>query len=102
MTNAKIYLNVPYAEKDQAKALGARWDAPNKKWYAPSGVDLAPFAKWQSEPDSPKPSLTTAKKPGSWKSPSSSLSSNNGAGGAFTYATIKDFVAYSGDEPPWE
>ena len=29
----KIYLNVPYSKKDEAKAKGARWDAPNKKWY---------------------------------------------------------------------
>jgi ribonuclease HI len=29
----KIYLNVPYAEKDKAKADGARWDANAKKWY---------------------------------------------------------------------
>ena len=29
----KIYLNVPFPEKDKAKALGARWDANAKKWY---------------------------------------------------------------------
>lgn len=29
----RIYLNVPYAEKDKAKADGARWDANAKKWY---------------------------------------------------------------------
>jgi len=29
----KIYLNVPYKEKDEAKANGARWDANAKKWY---------------------------------------------------------------------
>ena len=29
----KIYLNVPYAEKDLAKEKGARWDAGKKKWY---------------------------------------------------------------------
>jgi ribonuclease HI len=31
--NKKIYLNVPYAEKDKAKADGARWDPNAKKWY---------------------------------------------------------------------
>ncbi len=30
---SKIYLNVPYEEKDKAKALGARWDKNAKKWY---------------------------------------------------------------------
>ena len=29
----KIYLNVSYAEKDEAKSKGARWDATKKKWY---------------------------------------------------------------------
>jgi hypothetical protein len=31
---SKIYLNVPYDEKDDAKKLGARWDNDAKKWYA--------------------------------------------------------------------
>ncbi len=26
-------LSVPYSEKDDAKELGARWDASLKKWY---------------------------------------------------------------------
>ena len=29
----KIYLHVPYEEKDKAKKLGAKWDASRKKWY---------------------------------------------------------------------
>ena len=29
----KIYLNVPFTEKDNAKKLGARWDSNEKKWY---------------------------------------------------------------------
>lgn len=43
---ARTYLAVPYAEKDQAKALGARWDRDAKSWYAPAGVDRAPLARW--------------------------------------------------------
>jgi len=39
---------VPFAEKDQAKALGARWDATRKKWYVPSGVDIEPFSRWMA------------------------------------------------------
>ena len=27
------YLAVPFASKDHVKALGAKWDSPNKKWY---------------------------------------------------------------------
>jgi len=29
----KIYLNVPYKDKDDAKNKGARWDVGKKKWY---------------------------------------------------------------------
>lgn len=29
----KIYLNVPFSEKDEAKHWGARWDAGRKKWF---------------------------------------------------------------------
>ena len=31
------YLNVPYSEKESAKANGAKWDADKKKWYHPGG-----------------------------------------------------------------
>lgn len=39
-------LNVPFSEKDQAKALGARWDGELKKWFVPAGQDDKPFARW--------------------------------------------------------
>ena len=39
-------LKVPFTEKEHAKALGARWDADRRTWYAPDGVDLAGFAQW--------------------------------------------------------
>ena len=29
----KIYLNVPYDEKDEAKQMGAKWDKSKKRWY---------------------------------------------------------------------
>jgi exodeoxyribonuclease VII large subunit len=60
-------LNVPYAEKEDAKALGARWDPNRRVWYAPTGLDLDLdlFGRWllkglvppeQSEsPDSAEP-----------------------------------------------
>lgn len=31
--NHKIYLAVPYEEKDEAKKLGAKWDPKRKKWF---------------------------------------------------------------------
>ncbi len=42
-------LYVPYAEKDQAKAAGAKWDRQAKTWYAPEGVDPQPFQRWMAE-----------------------------------------------------
>jgi hypothetical protein len=44
--SSNIPLKVPFNEKDQAKALGARWNAESKHWYVPQGVDAAPFEKW--------------------------------------------------------
>ncbi len=29
----KLFLNVPYDEKDEAKKMGARWDKSKKRWY---------------------------------------------------------------------
>jgi ribonuclease HI len=31
--NLKLYLNVPFAKKDDVKKMGGRWDANKKKWY---------------------------------------------------------------------
>lgn len=41
-----IFLKVPYAEKDEAKALGARWNAQKKSWYIPEGQAATPFERW--------------------------------------------------------
>ncbi|WP_114109811.1 zincin-like metallopeptidase domain-containing protein [Thalassospira xiamenensis] len=45
----RIYLNVPYSEKSDAKGLGARWDRHNKVWFVHEGTDMKPFAKWQQK-----------------------------------------------------
>ncbi len=39
-------LNVPFADKDRAKALGAQWHADQKLWVVPAGRDLTPFSTW--------------------------------------------------------
>lgn len=41
-----LYLNVPFSEKDQAKALYAKWDQAHKKWYADNPKYYYKFAKW--------------------------------------------------------
>jgi antirestriction protein ArdC/phage/plasmid primase-like uncharacterized protein len=42
----KTFISVPFKEKDDAKALGAKWDRQAQLWYVPAGVDAAPFSKW--------------------------------------------------------
>ena len=44
-----ILLEVPFAEKDVAKQLGARWNAQLKKWYVPEGLDPKVFAVWRPD-----------------------------------------------------
>lgn len=53
----RVYLDVPFAEKDQAKAAGARWDAAAKRWYDPnpvsSGTPRTDLQTWAAQPDVP-------------------------------------------------
>lgn len=35
--NMRTYLSIPYAEKEEAKRFGARWDPDKKLWYSPDG-----------------------------------------------------------------
>ena len=46
----KIYLNVPYGEKDEAKGWGARWDAGKKKWFIENNnkFKIQAMARWAS------------------------------------------------------
>ena len=44
-----LFLTVPYAEKDEAKALGAHWNPTRRRWYVPDGVATAAFAKWAGQ-----------------------------------------------------
>lgn len=40
----RTLLDVPYAEKDGAKAAGAKWDGVH--WFVPAGVNLKSAEKW--------------------------------------------------------
>lgn len=42
----RTYLVVPYTERNDAKAAGARWDKAEKAWYVPAGVPLDGFSAW--------------------------------------------------------
>lgn len=43
----RIDLDVPFADKEKAKALGAKWDPNNKVWFVPHDVELEPFSLWR-------------------------------------------------------
>lgn len=46
LTPEDTRLQVPYIQKDDARASGAMWDAGERTWFAPVGTDLAPLSKW--------------------------------------------------------
>ena len=46
----RLNLKVPFAEKDDAKKLGARWDAGRKLWYIDGHLDATLFSRWQPTP----------------------------------------------------
>lgn len=51
----RLILSVPFTQKEQAKALGARWDKEGKVWWVPSSVDPTPFVRWVHLPQEKKP-----------------------------------------------
>ena len=45
----KTYLAVPYGEREQASALGARWDKVAKSWFIGQGDDPEKFKRWDPQ-----------------------------------------------------
>lgn len=56
----RINLATPFAEKDAAKALGARWDSAQKTWYITDVADLGPFLRWLPDAAQPAPKASRA------------------------------------------
>ena len=52
MADNRIWLDVAFAEKDEAKAQGARWDPTARRWYAPR-PGMTALDRWQAPPDVP-------------------------------------------------
>jgi Domain of unknown function (DUF5710) len=50
----RVWLDVPYSQKDEAKALGARWDAAARRWYAPR-TGMPALERWVASPEVPDP-----------------------------------------------
>lgn len=61
IATTNVSLKVPFNEKDQAKALGARWNAESKHWYVPQGADASPFENWFTNSPSPAPTKAATK-----------------------------------------
>ena len=57
----RIFLNVPFAEKDEAKRLGARWDPDAQRWWAdPSKCRLDELRRWLPRDESSLPRAPAA------------------------------------------
>lgn len=39
-------LNVPFCDKDQVRALGAKWNATVRAWFVPADKDMNKFTRW--------------------------------------------------------
>lgn len=54
----RIYMQCPYREKDECRALGGKWDPAMKQWYAIASTDAdvptirRTFARWLPPPSS--------------------------------------------------
>lgn len=48
----RAWLDVPFGEKDAAKALGVRWDPSARRWYDPRPVTID-LQRWVALPDVP-------------------------------------------------
>lgn len=44
----RFYIDCPYNEKEEAKALGAKWDGVEKSWYYVAPQQDSRFDKWQA------------------------------------------------------
>jgi hypothetical protein len=49
--SGRTWLDVPFAEKDAAKAAGARWDPTVRRWYAPTNSKS--LGRWVASDDLP-------------------------------------------------
>jgi putative DNA primase/helicase len=46
----RYLLAVPYAQRELAKGVGARWDPVIRRWWVPANHDLRNVAAWSPRP----------------------------------------------------
>lgn len=51
-TAPRVWLDVPFADKDEAKAAGARWDPRRRRWWAPPAA-AEECTRWHAAPPVP-------------------------------------------------
>ena len=75
----RIDLVTSFAEKEEAKALGARWDAAKRIWYVTDVEDLTPFLRWipKAGKTPATPAVGVKRKPSNAKSPSKKSDESN-------------------------
>lgn len=88
----RMNLKVPFAEKDEAKKLGARWDAARKVWYVEDEARIALFARW-----SPVPHIGPA-----GEAPKAAPAAKTSATGKFIVGSAYVEAARVCDCLPWE
>ena len=42
----KVWLDVPFEDKDLAKHRGAKWSVPHKRWYIEGAENVERFWRW--------------------------------------------------------
>jgi hypothetical protein len=45
----RVNLRVPFQDKDEAKRLGARWDASARTWFVPDELEPSRFKRWLTQ-----------------------------------------------------
>lgn len=82
----RIYIDVPYAQKDEAKLLGARWDVEVRRWYITERQDVLLFSKWFGGTVQTKPLVA-----GDRVSLKEFLSANYGTAVSLTFKSARAF-----------
>ena len=89
-------LQVPFAEKDDAKKLGARWDPIRKVWFIENTTDIVPFMRWMPAHHMPDELSEPTKTKSATKTKTTEVSSLTIVGTEYVYHPRVC------DCPPWD
>ena len=46
MEDNRVWLRVPFVEKEQAARLGAIWCPDHGRWFVPDSAEMSSFSRW--------------------------------------------------------